>query len=85
MRARDRGKDGDDDEEDCARRNGVAKQRDRLIPAGKLLGHDAGADDRHDQDQRAERLSREPASHIELHSPPPLLSLTGQSSNPCVR
>ncbi len=72
MRARDGGEDGDDDEEDCAGRDRVAEQRDRLIPAGKLLGHDAGADHRHDEDQRAERLGREPASHIELHSPYPI-------------
>ena len=71
MRARDGGEDGDDDEQHRAGRNRVAKQRDRLITAGEVLGHDAGADHRHHQDQRAERFRREPPRQIELHSPSP--------------
>ena len=50
MRAGDGGEDGDDDEQHRTGRNGVAEQRDRLITAGEVLGHDAGADHRHHQD-----------------------------------
>ena len=70
MRAGDGREDGDDDEQHRAGGDGVAEQRERLITAGELLGHDAGADHGHDQNQRAERFRREPPRQIELHVPP---------------
>ena len=40
------------------------------ITAGELLRHDAGADHRHDENERAERFRRQPARQIELHCSP---------------
>ena len=60
MGARDRAEDGDEHDEDRAGRNGVAEQRDRLIPAGEPLGHDAGADDGGDENGGAQRLRQQP-------------------------
>ncbi len=77
MRAGDGREDGDDDEQHRAGGDGVAEQRERLITAGELLGHDAGADHRHDQNQRAERFRREPPRQIELHVPPFLTVMAG--------
>ena len=73
MRAGDGGEDGDDDEQHRAGRKRVAKQRDRLITAGEVLGHDAGADHRHHQDERAERFRRQAAAsdRIALSPCPP--------------
>ena len=41
-------------------RDGVAEQRDRLIAAGQPFGHDAGADDRRDQDGCAKAFGNKP-------------------------
>ena len=56
MGARDRTEDGDDHHQDRAGRDGVAKKRDRLVPASKTLGHDARADNGGDENGGAEGL-----------------------------
>src|ERR1051326_5001267 len=60
MRPGNRPQDRDDHDEDGARRDGVAEQRDRQIPAGEALGHDAGADDGRDQNRGTQALGEEP-------------------------
>ena len=64
VRARDRRKNRDDDIEHCAGRDRVAQKDDGLVTAGEVLGHNAGAYDRHHQDERAERLGGESPSHF---------------------
>ena len=56
VRTRNRPENGDDHDEDRARRDRVAEKRNRLISTCESLGHDAGADDGRDQDSRAETL-----------------------------
>ena len=59
MGARDRTQDGDEHDEDGAGRDRVPEQRDRLVPAGKALGHDAGTDNGSDEDGGAEALRQQ--------------------------
>jgi hypothetical protein len=56
MGARHGAKDGDDDDEDRAGRNGVAEQGDGLVPPAQPRRHDSRADDGRDQDAGAERF-----------------------------
>ena len=70
MRAGDRREDGDDDDQHGAGREGIAQERERLVPAGELLRHDARADHRHHQKEGAERFRRQTARQIELHDSP---------------
>ena len=62
MRAGDRRKDGDENDQDGAGRYGVAKQRDGVVTAGKPLRHDAGADDGGDQNCGAQPFGNKAAA-----------------------
>ena len=56
MRAGNRAKHGDEDEQDRARRQRIAEQGDRVVPARQMLGHDARTDDAGEQEEGAETL-----------------------------
>jgi hypothetical protein len=66
--ARDGNEDGDDDDEDRGGRERIAKERERHVSVGKGLGHDAGADHRHDEKERAQRLCRQAPCKMVIHS-----------------
>ena len=70
MRAGDRAEDGDQHDQDGARRDRVAEQRERDV-VGQPLGHDAGADDGRDQHGRAERFGGKAARQVEHHDAQP--------------
>ena len=56
MRARERAERENENGEDRAGRQRVAQQRQRVVTAGKALRHDAGADDRGEQEGGAQTL-----------------------------
>src|SRR6202043_4015788 len=62
MRAGNRRKDGDENDQDRAGRYGVAQQRDGFVAAGKPLRHDAGADDGGDENCGAQPLGNKAAA-----------------------
>ena len=65
--ARNRNEDGDDDDQDRGGGDRVAEKGKRDISPGQILGHDARADHRHDEKERAERLGRQAPRQIDLH------------------
>jgi hypothetical protein len=60
MRAGDGPQHGNEHEQDRSRRQRIAKQRQGKIPARQALGHDAGTDDRSEQECGAKTFSKQP-------------------------
>ncbi len=76
VRAGDRAEGQDQRDEAGAGRERVGEQRDRDVPAREPLAHDARADDRGEEQGRAQRLGHGSAREVDLHQqqdPPPLL------------
>jgi hypothetical protein len=59
MRAGKRPEDQDQHGQNRACRYGVAQQRERDVSAGEPLGHDAGADDRRQQERGAQPFRKD--------------------------
>ena len=72
MRARDRREDGDDHDQHGAGREGVAEERQRVVPAREPRGHDARANHGRDQQRGAQRFRRQAASQDRNSAWPPL-------------
>ncbi len=56
MSTGDRSEHRNQHEEDRARRERIAKQRNRIVPAGEVLGHDPRTDYAGEQEERTDRL-----------------------------
>src|SRR5829696_1287585 len=85
VRARDRPERQDQHHQDGSGRYRIAEERDRDVPARKLLGHDARADDRRNEETCAERFRRDaPGQGLWLHATEtlrPCSSMTGSPSS----
>ena len=69
MRSGNRAESENQSHQHCAGRERIRKQRDRHVAAGKPLAHDAGADDRRQQQRGTNRLCGMRRARVTRSSP----------------